>query len=224
MKKDPYKTPITHYVKKAFTIIGALLVATWVILWAIFFFTNNAFGASGKITVYDEEGKVIHVEKFKYTPDTTPYKAPAINNRTIKEKPKKPKPKKDIKAPAPPTGMHFVHKDDWNERNENGRLKLRPGWKKLPYKDMTKRERAVWRRATKHKGRTRKVTGVKSYNVGQSQVTEIERLERDKKGQRYKTKETIYDNRSKARTTREQKKASENAPQATRTFEEEKIP
>jgi len=207
--------------RQMYITVAVVCIAGFLIILSVLF----ADADTGEIIVYDDDGNVEHVEEFEYDPMEDSFPAPTINNRTLKkpEPEREVKPKKDTTAPAPPTGTHIIKKEDWNERNKNGRLKLRPGWKKLPYKDMTKRERAVWRRLSKHRGRTRSITGARSYRVGQSQVTEIERLESDKKGRKFKTKETIYDNRFKARTVREQKKASENAPQPRRTFEEELI-
>lgn len=169
---------------------------------------EQVFGEQGKIIMYNDDGTVEKVETFGYIPDKRPYRKPTvITNKTIEKEP-------DTTAPAPPTGGHIV------EEPQN----FEDGWKKKSYKDMTKKERAVWRKMTKRSGRTRKVTKIESYSENGRQVTTIHRNEKDKRGQRWKTKETMYDNRFPARTAQERRKASDEAPQPIRTFEERKVP
>ena len=185
--------------KRHFYIAVAIIctIGFLILLFAIFAEAN-----SGKIIVYDEEGKVIHVEKFGYTPDKRPYVAPkVITNRPI-----------NTNAPPAPTGMRLVTEpeqvhivDRVNEGNDD--IRLRKGSKKK----------------TRWFGRTRKIKKIEYGTVDGKAVTIIHRKETDKRGRVYKTQEVTVDNRYDAKSVREQKKASDNAPPTKKIYTEQRI-
>jgi len=143
----------------------------------ILFATIESKGETGRIIVYNEDGSIDKEVVFEYDPAKEKYVVP---EKIIEQEP-------DIKAPKPPSAPRIVEPEPY--------VNFQEGWKKKPYKEMSKKEQAVWRKMTKYQGRTRVVTKVESRRIGNQQITTIHRREKDKRGRRFKTKETIIDNR-----------------------------
>ena len=179
-----------------------MLLVIIIILFGIIYFMADAKAESGKIVIYNEDGTVEKVETFSYTPDKRPYVAPkVITNRPI-----------NTNAPPAPTGMRLVTEpeqvhivDRVNEGNDD--IRLRKGSKKK----------------TRWFGRTRKIKKIEYGKVNGKAVTIIHRKETDKRGRVYKTQEVTVDNRYDAKSVREQKKASDNAPPTKKIYTERRI-
>lgn len=165
-------------------------------------------GASGEIIVYDNEGKVERVERFNYDSSKS---IPRKRTRVVEEK--------KVEEPEPPKGLHFMKEEpeedvpeiDVEDDNDGRNL----------HRKKKKKSRKSERDAL---GRKKKIKKIRNMQIRGRNVQVITRKETDRSGRVFETKEWIIDNRSNAKSGRQQFNANKNAPDAKRFKTEVEIP